>query len=222
MLLFALEQHRGCWQLFPAHFFLGCCAWIQQPLGASAVLHENKLEPKPRKREFFRNLGTSPAFKYSTHYSSQLLFPSPGLLSLDVEPFVPCYVLGRRAEFHLCFILVGVGYKLPGTRDINCQELGKLCLQAELLCTTSLLHIPSLPNLPAVLGDANLGSDPRRWERGENPLLSRGFGAGFGICWIMWLSRAFPSIPQRVFVCSSLVFNVSTNRVGYTRGRAGD
>lgn len=141
-------------------------------------------------------------------------FPLPGCCPSTWSHLCPatCSGEGQNSTFVLFWLVW----------DINCQELGKLCLQAELLCTTSLLHIPSLPNLPAVLGDANLGSDPRRWERGENPLLSWGFGAGFGICWIMWLSRAFPSIPQRVFVCSSLVFNVSTNRVGYSRGRAGD
>lgn len=38
--------------------------------------------------------------------------------------------------------------------------------------------------------------------RGENPLLSPGFDAGFGVCWILWLAGALSSTPQRVFVCS--------------------
>lgn len=117
-----------------------------------------------KKEEFFRNLGTSPAVKYSTLLLT-VARPSPGLLSLDVQPFVPCYVLGRRAEFHLCFIFVGVGYKLPGTRETCVRRLGS---RARLeYATGSLLHSLSLPNLPAQLGDANLGSDPRHCKRGE-------------------------------------------------------
>lgn len=46
-------------QPFPASLrsFLGCRAWIQPPLGASAVLHERKLEPKPRKKRIFQEFG---------------------------------------------------------------------------------------------------------------------------------------------------------------------
>lgn len=113
------------------------------------------------KKEFSRNLGTSPAVKYSTHYSSQLLVPLPGCCPSTWSHLCPatCWGEGQNSTFVL-FLLAW---------DINYQELGKL-VSAARAAVCSLLHIVSLPHSPEGLGDANLGSDPRPWGRGENPL----------------------------------------------------
>ena len=87
-----------CWHTVtnsPSLYLHGfaCCCWNPQPLGASAVLPENKLATEHRQslEKFFRNLGNLPVVKFSiTHHRCSSLSRTALLQCLAICALSTC------------------------------------------------------------------------------------------------------------------------------------
>lgn len=146
------------------------------------------------------------------------------------------YVLGRRANLHLFFLLLG--HKLVWTWEICVHRLS--CL-TELLCKAwpccnfppaqHLIPPEFTDSIWSCRRDAKLGSDPRHCgARRESFCCLWALISAFRTCLILWLSGAVCMHPTKD-ICvqhtyrstsSYLLFNIFTTGAAYAWGGSGD